>query len=127
MLVDYLPGSREQIRGLTERAKIRAEIMSKVAGRTWGAEVGISRLPETVLLCSEAKYGLVTFGSAAYEQEPARLDACHGGSGNAGLPFWLAVAEMLSIHNIYLQQCATTLELVHGIMEVRSRRVFNPA
>ena len=101
------------------KAKIRQELLRRVAGFTWGLEANVLRMTVTTLIISLLRYGLALYGAMAYEQSLYRLDATVvnvaarkvlGVSMSARLPALHATAGLKSARNLLQQHSAEMLD-----------------
>ena len=98
---------------------MRQNVLKRIGGSTWGAETNILRTTHKALIESIACYGLTAVGAGAYEADMRRVDTCAlnpavrsitGASFPARLIVLHSVAGAASIHNLYIQTCARTLD-----------------
>ena len=109
----------DHISGVLDRANVRHGVMARLAHSTWGLEVGVLRATHAALLVSLSGYGLVVYGSGAYEVGLKRLEVqlanvsarrITGIGRSARLAALHMTADVLSVRNQYLKVCALTLD-----------------
>ena len=114
-------GFKLQIDAMLDRAKVRHGVMARLARSSWGLEVGVLRTTHTALLTSMTRYALVTIGSGAYEKQFRHLETQHtnisarritGISRSARLMTLHMCADIRSVANLYIRQCALMLDRV---------------
>ena len=117
------------------KARVRMAIMKRLAGTSWGLETTMMRVTGEALVVSLLRYGLTTVGSGLEDKVMRRVDTgilnvmarmTTGVTRSARIPILHAVAGILSMHNLYIQQCASMLDLVlrasRSTIENRIRR-----
>ena len=119
MTPDARPGFEGHTDGVISRTMTRHGAMARLARSSWGLEAGLLRSTHQALITSVAGYGLTLIGNFAYDGTPRRLDTqsanvaarrITGASRAARLEKLHATADVLSIRNQYIQQCAMMLD-----------------
>ena len=111
---------KEQYNRILSLAKKRLAIVTKVGGFSLGLETNMLRLTCEALVVSLLRYGLAIVGSGLSDMAMAGLDTCvpnimarkiSGVPRTAGVPVLRAVSGVLSAHNLFIQHCASTVDL----------------
>ena len=109
-----------QLERVLSLSKKRLAIMGKVAGFAWGLETNMLRLTGDTLITSLLRYGLAVVGSGLSDEAMRRVNTCVlnvmarkivGVNRTARVPILHAVSGILSIHNLFIQHCASMLDL----------------
>ena len=120
VLIDRNFRFEEHIAGIRDRAKMRMVISSRLAGCTWGAEVGLLMHTGDAPVTSLLRYGLLVVGSGAYKQALRALEVgvtsvlarkILGVGRTARIVALHAAVRVFSVHNLCIQQCASLLVL----------------
>ena len=110
---------RGHVAQILEKVQARLAILRRLAGCKWGAETGILRLSGEALIISLLRYCITIVGTGVYEKDLGRLEVCAlnvlarrvaGVSRAARIPVLHAAAGLLSVRNLYVQQCAALLD-----------------
>ena len=105
---------------LWRKAKLRLAILSKVASTSWGLETGMIKATGKALVVSLLRYGLILTGSGMDERLFHRADTriinplarkISGAGPSARIQVLHAVAGVSSMHNLFIQHCASFLNL----------------
>ena len=117
--LDERLGFEKHVSGVIGRTMTRHGAMAQLARTSWGLEVGLLRSAHKALITSIAQYGLTLVGNFAYEGSLNRLETqsanvaarrITGVSRAARLAVLRSTADVLSIRNEYVQQCASMLD-----------------
>ena len=109
-----------QLERVLSLSKKRLAIMGKVAGFAWGLETNMLRLTGDTLITSLLRYGLAVVGSGLSDDSMRRINTCVlnvmarkiiGVNRTARVPVLHAVSGILSVHNLFVQHCASMLDL----------------
>ena len=117
--LDETFGFEAEVENAIGRAMVRQRVMTQLARRTWGLEAGLLRSTHAALVTSLIGYGLVITGSHAYEGLMSRLETQYANiaarritavSRAAQLEVLRPMADILSVRNMYVQQCALLMD-----------------
>ena len=119
VMLDSRMGMEAHVKDIIGRSMVRHGVMAQVGRSTWWLEVGTLRSTHSALLTSLVSYCLVVAGGVAYEELLGRLEVQQatiaarrivGVSGAARLGVPRATADVLSVRNLYVNQCALVLD-----------------
>ena len=114
-------GSQKQFVKICTKVRVRMAIMERLAGCWWELETTMMRITGEALAVSLFRYVLTTAGSGLDDKYMRRIDTCilnvlarmtTGVARSARIPALHAFAGILSMRNLYIQQCASMLDLV---------------
>ena len=105
---------------MLDRAKVRHNILQRVAGSRWGTEINVLRLTCKALVGRSIGYGFPVTGSRAYESDPRGLGTCilnlarpiAGIGSSPRLITPRPMAGTISARNLYIRHCARSLGLI---------------
>ena len=104
---------------ILDKEQVRLAILGRLAGCKWGTEIGILRPTGEALIVSLLRYCIALIGTGAYEKDMRRLEVCilnvlprrvAGESRSARILVLHATAGLISVHNLYVQQCDALLD-----------------
>ena len=116
---DERMGFRAHMKKFLGQAKIRHCVICRLARCSWGFETNVLRVTHEALLTSITRRGLAAVGSEAYETDLRALETTNtniaarriSGPGRSGRPgAMFAASDALSVHNLYIRDCATMLD-----------------
>ena len=111
--------SRHQLESILDKAQVRLAVLARVAGATWGLEMGMLRLTHNSLLVSLIRYGLIIMGSGLFERHFLKMESRITniaarritGVGRSARPMVLHfVAGVSSAHNMFVPDCAYSVD-----------------
>ena len=105
---------------ICEKTRVRMAILGRLATSSWGLESTMMRITGEALVVSLLRFGLTVVGSGLADGLMRRLDTTilnvmarrtTGVARTARIPVLHATAGILSAHNLFIQQCASMVDL----------------
>ena len=106
---------------IMDKAKVRMGVLAKLSGSKWGLETRMLRLTGQALIISLVRYGYILTGSGLSNLRMSQLNTrllnilarkIVGTGPSARLPVLFSLAGILNSQNLYVQQCAESLNLI---------------
>ena len=110
---------RTQLSELLGKAGVRFGLLARVSGSSWGLETNTLRLTCDALIVSLIRYGLVVTGAGLFERHFSKIETrltnvaarrILGIGRSARLIVLHAVAGVQSAHNLFLLNCAFSID-----------------